>query len=282
MNRNHRALMAKETLSIIDRGYYTNGRGDIVSIGDAVESSVENTVLYAPESADTLKSILPAYKSKNTFIDVRNETTLSAAKRLVESGLFSRVSCLNFASAKNPGGGFLGGSEAQEENLVRSSALYDSLVKQTRYYEYNRNKRTALYSDYIIYTPDVPVFRDDSGVLIERPYLVSFITSPAVNAGAIRKNEPQNIEAIYSTLARRAEYILTVAAHQHCDALVLGAWGCGVFRNDPKDIADIWYHHLAESKDYIGRFKNVTFAVLDRNDRGSYQWFYKMFNQQNI
>ena len=150
--------MAKETLSIIDRGYYTNGRGDIVSIGDAVESSVENTVLYAPESADTLKSILPAYKSKNTFIDVRNETTLSAAKRLVESGLFSRVSCLNFASAKNPGGGFLGGSEAQEESLVRSSALYDSLVKQTRYYEYNRNKRTALYSDYIIYTPDVPVF----------------------------------------------------------------------------------------------------------------------------
>ena len=114
------------------------------------------------------------------------ETTLAAAERLAEF----RPLCLNFASAKNPGGGLLSGSQTQEESLARSSGLYATLLPMTELYAYNRHLGTSLYSDYMIYSPDVPVFRSDSGLLLEVPYLASFITAPAVNAGAVEKNEP--------------------------------------------------------------------------------------------
>jgi uncharacterized protein (TIGR02452 family) len=281
VNRNQRALLAQETLAILEAGRYTAADGSTVDMGEAIERCIETTVLYTPEASAELKASLPDYKAQNTTIEVRNESTLSAAKRLAETGRFSRVCCLNFASAKNPGGGFLGGSQAQEESLALSSALYASLLKQTQYYDYNRHNRSSLYSDYMIYSPDVPVFRNDEGGLIAPPYLVSFITSPAVNAGAVKLNEPQNVNEIHPTLVRRAEYILAAAAHQQCDALVLGAWGCGVFKNDVHDIANIWYHYLNNSENYNKRFKQITFAVLDRNDRGPYQIFYNQFHAQN-
>jgi uncharacterized protein (TIGR02452 family) len=143
---------------------------------------------------------------------VVNDTTLSVANRLVSENRYQHVACLNFASAKNPGGGFLGGSQAQEESLCRASALYGSLVHQTEYYEYNRKRRTALYSDYMIFSPNVPVFRDEQGKLLENPYLLSFITAPAVNAGAVRKNEPKKVNQINSIMLSRAENVLAIAA----------------------------------------------------------------------
>jgi uncharacterized protein (TIGR02452 family) len=171
--------------------------------------------------------------------------------------------CLNFASAKNPGGGFLSGSQAQEESLARSSGLYACLLPMTEMYDYNRNIGTSLYSDYMIYSPRVPVFRHDDGLLREQPFCASFVTAPAVNAGAVMKNETQNVWFIGPTMAARTNKILWAAQHQGHDTLILGAWGCGVFGNEPSAVAQVFSDALGPNGLFHGTFERVVFAVYD-------------------
>jgi uncharacterized protein (TIGR02452 family) len=171
------------------------------------------------------------------------------------------LACLNFASAKNPGGGFLGGAQAQEEALARSSALYPCLLRQPDYYDLNRGNHSALYLDLIIYSPQVPFIRKDDGELLERPVLASVITAPAPNAGAVAKNTPGEILQIGPTLRRRAGLVLQIASAEGVTDLVLGAWGCGVFRNDPKLVARIFAELL--TGEFHNSFANVVFAVYD-------------------
>ncbi len=197
-----------------------------------------------------------------TEVVVVNETTLEGAGFLADQQTFQRVGVLNFASAKRPGGGFLKGSAAQEEALARSSALYASLMQYPEFYAHHRRTKNGAYSDRMIYSPDCPVFRDDSGRLLDRPYMVDFITSPAPNAGTLRKrgHYAQQIPAI---LKQRAHKILTLACSKGCDAMVLGAWGCGVFRNDPAMVAAVFGDLLLEDGPYCGCFKAVRFSVFD-------------------
>jgi uncharacterized protein (TIGR02452 family) len=199
-----------------------------------------------------------------TIIGVRNVTTLAAAKELHAAHGAERVALLNFASARNPGGGFLNGSQAQEESLARASGLYASLNRTTDYYEANRRERSALYTDHMIYSPRVPVFRDDHDRLLDEPWHASIITAPAVNAGVVRSNEPHNVPRIREVMARRIEYVLALAAHQGQSALVLGAWGCGVFRNDPSEVAELFGDMLLGEGRYARAFAEIVFAVLDR------------------
>ena len=193
-----------------------------------------------------------------------NDTTLCAARRLYEAHGPNRVALLNFASARNPGGGFLSGSQAQEESLARASALYAAISRMTEYYEVNRRHRSALYTDHMIYSPRVPVFRDDDDHLIDEPWCVSMITAPAVNAGAVRSNEPENRSRIPEVMGRRIEYVLALAAHHGHDALVLGAWGCGVFANEPREVARLFAGQLLGEGRFAEAFSEIVFAVLDR------------------
>ena len=101
----------------------------------------------------------------------------------------ARVVALNFASAKNPGGGFLGGAKAQEEDLARSSALYACMRDQRAYYDANRHEPSLLYTDHMIYSPDVPFFRDDRLRFLEDPFLLSILTAPAPNAASNERRE---------------------------------------------------------------------------------------------
>lgn len=188
---------------------------------------------------------------------------LVGAERLANSQKVSKIGVLNFASAKNPGGGFLEGSQAQEESLARSSGLYHSLLKCPEYYSFHRGEESLLYSDRIIYSPNCPVFRTDSGTLLDRFYTVDFITSPAPNAGAIAINQPENTARIPEVLRDRGKKVLTIAGDRGCDALVLGAWGCGVFRNDPSMVAQMFADLLLEKGELAGKFKTVLFSVLD-------------------
>lgn len=169
---------------------------------------------------------------------------------------------LNFASARNPGGGFLGGSQAQEESLARSSGLYPCLMAQFALYEFNRGNPSCLYSDWMIYSPGVPVFRNDDGVLLDAPYDATFLTAPAVNAGAVRQNEPDAVGRIDATNRERARKLLWIANHHGHRTLILGAWGCGVFRNDPRAMAGMFADLL--HGEFAGCFDRVVMAVYDR------------------
>jgi uncharacterized protein (TIGR02452 family) len=242
--------MAEETVSVLERGSYTVDGGE-VSIREQVTQAVAGTVLHRPDDSVTP----PTSSSIQPNVLVTNETSLAAARRLGAG-----VACLNFASARNPGGGFLNGSQAQEESLARSSALYACLRPVDGFYGYHREHRELTYSDHIIYSPEVPVFRDDTGRLLTEPYPVSFLTAAAPNRAAIARNQPDLLPGLEEVFRRRAARILAIAAAHGHQRIVLGAWGCGVFGNDPGLVARIFADALADTP----WFDEVVFAVLDR------------------
>jgi uncharacterized protein (TIGR02452 family) len=253
--------MGQETVVICKAGRYINRQSTEVEIGAAVEEAIAGTELHTPKNVIGKSNDIGSVPTK---WEVTDETTIGALRRLaaVDGG---HLACLNFASAKNPGGGFLGGAEAQEESLARSSALYPCLLAAPAYYERNRACRTALYLDLAIWSPAVPFFRDDEGQLLDQPYEASVITAPAPNTGAIATNEPARLDEIEPTLHRRAEFVLGLASAQGVRRLVLGAWGCGVFRNDPQSVAQVFHHLLASGGAYAGAFDQITFAIYDRS-----------------
>ena len=186
MSRTEAAQLGQEAVIIAAEGRYRRGDGAVVNIGDAVRRCVEGTRVIRPGDWRGIvgRGRTLGERAAAARVEVTPETTLAAARRLVELENVARPLVLNFASAKSPGGGFLGGSRAQEESLARSSALYAALETGQEYYDQNRRCGSALYTDYAILSPDVPVFRDDGGAPLDRPYKVSFLTMPAVNVGA--------------------------------------------------------------------------------------------------
>jgi uncharacterized protein (TIGR02452 family) len=262
MNRNHRVQLAAETLEFVAQGWYQTATGERIEIASAIDKCLEGTRLYTPPELELLGA--PTHKKgRQTEFEIRNETTLSAAHRLVVEYGHADTLVLNFASAKNPGGGFLGGSQAQEESLARSSALYASLITQETYYQANRACGTCLYTDHMILSPDVPIFRGDDDNLLTKPYPVSILTAPAVNAGAVLKQEPAQYQQIENVMANRIGKVLAIAAERGYQHLILGAWGCGVFRNDPAMIARLFAKQLREEGPFVGQFRTVVFAILD-------------------
>ncbi|TCR20108.1 TIGR02452 family protein [Streptomyces sp. BK205] len=175
-----------------------------------------------------------------------------------------RVAVLNFASARNPGGGFLNGAQAQEEALCRASALYTCLLKAREFYDHHRAHRDPFYTDRVIHSPAVPVFRDDRGRLLDSAHLVGFLTAAAPNAGVVRRTAPERVAELPRALAVRAEQVLSVAVAEGYRRLVLGAWGCGVFQNDPAQVAGTFRTLFAPGGRFAGAFEHVVFGVLDR------------------
>ena len=253
--------LAQETVAICETGSYQAPSGKRIEIAADLKRAKDGTVLYSLENPPQLPEIA---RAPGKTIEVVNETTFGALQRLDSLG--GHLGCLNFASAKNPGGGFLNGAQAQEEALARASGLYPCLLKAPEYYERNRANRSLIYLDLLIYSPLVPFFRNDDGALQERLVMASVITAPAPNAGAVMQNEPENTPAIEPALKRRAELVLQVAAVHQIDRLVLGAWGCGVFRNDPATVARIFADLLQPAGKFANVFRQVVFAVYDRSD----------------
>ena len=263
-NRKQRAAIANETVALLDRESYPLN-GDSISLSATLASMRDGTTLFTPPELVSLVNSLEHSVQRDTSVHVENCTTWAAARSLLSDGYANPV-CLNFASAKNPGGGFLSGSQAQEECLARSSGLHQSLSTQMEYYDVNRSHSSSLYTNHIIYSPSVPVFRDDDDNLLSEPYAVSVVTSPAVNAGAVRKNEPDIVSKIRPTMEERIRSVLAVARHHGHNSIVLGAWGCGVFGNDPADIAQWFADALQDDARFAGAFDKIVFAVLDFAD----------------
>ena len=174
------------------------------------------------------------------------------------------MAVLNFASARNPGGGYLNGAQAQEEALCRASALYTCQLRAREFYDHHRADRDPFYTDRVIHSPAVPVFRDDRGRLLDSPHLVGFLTAAAPNAGVVRRTAPERVAELPRALAVRAERVLSVAVAEGYRRLVLGAWGCGVFQNDPAQVAGAFRTLLGPGGRFAGAFEHVVFGVLDR------------------
>ncbi|MFG2875501.1 TIGR02452 family protein [Streptomyces sp. NPDC048337] len=260
--------IARENADILAAGGYRTRSGRQVSLAAALAEAKAGTRIYGPNRVIPDEKIVHAHA--RTVVEVTGESSTVAARRLAAEGLeqpagTARVAVLNFASARNPGGGYVRGAKAQEEALCRASALYETLLEAPEYYEVHRAERSTFYTDRVIHSPAVPVFRDDRGELLETPFRAGFLTSPAPNAGTIRRQEPERVAEIPGALARRAELVLEVAALGGYERLVLGAWGCGVFMNDPAEVAEAFRALLAGR--FAGVFERVVFGILDRDPR---------------
>ncbi|WP_188559324.1 TIGR02452 family protein [Hymenobacter glacieicola] len=261
MNREIRQRIAHSTLDALQRGSYENPAGHCINLREYQRAAETGSCLYRPEDGADLLREFDQPAGEPAEVRVYQATTLEAAANLVSQ--FERVGCLNFASARNPGGGFLGGSQAQEESLARSSGLYPCLTQFKEMYRHNSlPSSTGLYSNYLVYSPQVPVLRGEAGEWLPQPFRLDVLTAPAVNAGALRRNSPELLPQLEPVMRHRLRLVLAAAARHGVEALVLGAWGCGVFGNDPAQIARLFAEALADPA-IRGRFRRLDFAIFD-------------------
>ena len=249
ISRGVAAALGQSAVEATRKGLYVTSDGEEVVWRDAVQAACVAKRSIGPEA------MLPTNERaafRETRVQVANETTLGASLRLGERGL--RPLALNFANGIKPGGGFLGGARAQEEVLCRSSALYQTLVNDPMYEEHGK-RRLPDSTDWAIYSPDVPVFRADDGTALQHFWFLSIITCAAPFAPLVGQPRAGDL------LQKRIHRVLTVAwAYDH-SALVLGAWGCGAFANDPNRTA-VDFRRALEN-DFSGAFSDIVFAITD-------------------
>jgi uncharacterized protein (TIGR02452 family) len=220
---------------------------------------------------------ISAQPDKTGAIRVTKHKTFEAAMLLHREHKDWRIAVLNFASATTPGGGVTKGSSAQEESLCRCSTHYPALTAPSlwdAYYSVNWAARNPLYTDALIYTPGVTICKTDDQFperLEEKDWTeVDVITCAAPNLRQRPGNQynldqsapvvvsPEELLALHKS---RARHILTVAASKGVDAIVLGAFGCGAFHNDPTVVAEAYKDVLEEMKGY---FSLIEFAIYCR------------------
>lgn len=239
----------------------------------AVETSKAAAKLYGVEDYPEL----PEMKKAGT-VTVTKSRTFEAAMRLHADHPGAKVAVLNFASATKPGGGVKTGATAQEEALCRVSTLYPTLDQRRfwdQYYTFNRAANDPLHTDVCIYSPGVVICKTDESFPKRLPES-EFVTVDVVTCAAPNlRQAPGNYhnpdadhavnitkQALYDLHLQRAKHILHVAAANGVDCLVLGAFGCGAFENDPNVVAR---SYAAAIEAYRTRFEVIEFAIYCRD-----------------
>lgn len=162
---------------------------------------------------------------------------------------------LNFADASVPGGLVKSGAGTQEECICRCTNLYQSLTSQKAkegYYDYNKmHSIVGKYTDALIYSEDVVCFKDAKYELLDSPVFLDVITCPAPSIA-------MPIKEALSVYKPRIKKIIFSAINHNAKNLILGAWGCGAFGQNPNIIAQAFKDILIE---YGGYFDNIVFAI---------------------
>lgn len=249
ISRSVAARLGNSAVEAARNGFYVTGDGLTVWWGNLVQTAVAAKISIPPDAALPEG---PHPEFSETEVQIVNETTLSAGFRLRKHGLAPLA--LNFANGIQPGGGFLSGARAQEETICRSSALYQTLVGDPMYASH-RARPLPDSTDWAILSPKVPVFRTDDGSELDEPWLLDFITCAAPFAPSIGQPIAGDL------LQRRIHRVLAIAKAYGYQDLILGAWGCGAFGNDPWRTARDFRQAL--EGEYAGAFHHVVFAITD-------------------
>lgn len=238
------------------------------SLQQAVAASIASQQFIAEGTEIALPQ--PPYAEPAKVIVTKNRS-FEAARPYAEQGL--KVAVLNFASSTNPGGGVTRGASAQEECLCRVSTLYPCLNDKRMwdvFYTPHRKAKNALHNDDIIYTKDVIVFKDDDLQPLDKPFTVDVISSaaPTLREETTNRYNPSDGEHVDVTpeelLAlheKRGRLILEAAAANGAEVLILGAFGCGAFKNDPAVVAQAYANILPE---YLRYFRTIEFGIYCR------------------
>ena len=205
---------------------------------------------------------------------------LVSGKRSIEAALpyakaGKKVCVLNFASASYPGGGVEHGASAQEESICRITTLYPCLSSRemrNSFYDPHRAAGDPLHNDDCIYTPGVNVIKSDTGHPEALPsgerQRVDILTCAAPNLYRKPDCSDEQLEVLMTSRIKR---IFEIAAANGCEVLILGAFGCGAFRNPPKLVSKVFSTVM---KDYLYHFETIEYAVYHRdNEPANYDAF---------
>lgn len=215
--------------------------------GNEINKSVRDTVYYFPEF-ECNKGI----PKRPTGIAIDDIDSVSAVFKYSETG--SKLAVLNFSSYKNPGGMFLNGSKAQEECLCHGSFLYNVLSRKQDFYEWNnKHKNRALYMNRALYSPNIMFFKNGESVSCD------VITCAAPNKSTAQKYQNISDEENTEVLRSRIKFVLDIAKDNDVDTLILGAYGCGVFGQEAKEVAGIFKEYLCTT--HARCFEKVVFAI---------------------
>lgn len=261
------------TLQAVEEGGYTLPDGRRVSLFLDPDMDRESK-LYAKELHPAPPEVV-----KDTVVEVVDRDCLAVARELLEAQL-GRVAVLNMANRQTPGGGVYGGSGAQEEYCFRCSDYFRSLYRYTPFAA--DFGLTQVQDQYPMdrdfggcYSPNVTIFRgleEEGYPFLETPWKVDFIAVAALNCPDMvttPEGDRHLIHALVEPAKRKMRTIFNIAIENGVDVLVLGAMGCGAFRNPPEHIAALFKEVLDEPP-YKGRFVKIVFAIKgDHNSMAS-------------
>lgn len=227
-----------------------------------IQKAIENTSVFSGQ-VDDVPSV-PFYDDACKTAVFQCDSLEAAI--LLENTNEKDIMILNFASYKHPGGMFLKGSMAQEEALCHESILFDVLkVFQDKYYNINKKRlNRSLYTDRALFSKDILFIRD------KKQHEFSVLTCAAPNYGSAMKYSHISRQENHEALKQRIDFIFRIAIHQHVSSLVLGAWGCGVFGQNPEEVASLFMYFAEKYRFY---FKNIVFAVPQSNSNANYDAF---------
>ncbi|HIZ83758.1 MAG TPA: TIGR02452 family protein [Firmicutes bacterium] len=255
--------VALENMQLINNGTFMPGGASRRLQNRMMRRCKEVDILRVPDLRRLREEFWSRYRppvpERRPLCRVENMDCCTAARRLADRG---KPLLMNFADPYTPGGGYLIGAAAQEEDICRRTTLYASLSHQEAYevYRLNRILHRPADTGCMIWSPNVYIFRDDMLRRTEDIAEISVLSLPAPNLnGAAAQMRPEEVERV---MLRRMENFFMKAAAEGCRLLVLGAWGCGVFGHDPHRVADCFYRTLFE-KGLGAFFQEIVFAVLD-------------------
>ncbi len=239
---------------------------------DRIEYCINNTQIFTgvngtahnfAKKGDVFSDHISFIK-KEACVNLMQATTTDALAYLISSK-DDDVTILNFASYKNAGGAFLSGSMAQEEALCHESFLYNVLRKFPEYYKENcEHLSKGLYLDRALYTPEV-MFR---GVL-----KANVITCACPNKIPMERYGAFTEEENYEALKNRITFLRDILLTKCCDHVILGAWGCGVFRQDAREVAELFKDTFENTG------MNIVYAIPD--DR-NFEAFEEVFGKDKV
>ena len=294
MSEKNIALL-KETLSIMNRGYYYSDEAKVTL--QLTKAQMQQAYVILPDEIQQMgksKIRRTIYNQGRCSIECLKMDSLSAARRQYKDYMqtFTHsdkpVLVLNFASPLKPGGGVWTGAKSQEQDLCHKSSLLLSLESDPskKFYNYHHNLRTYLASDAMIISPQVEIIRDENDELLKNmtdTVAVLTCSAPMVTDDLYGMSNEQYQDILFQRIAN----IFKCAAHFGYDHLVLGAWGCGAFGNDPEVVAGLFYKAMIESiydgKRIFELFRKIDFAVLDKTpSKQLYRIFRRYFTSENF
>lgn len=254
------------TIKTVNDGHYTSANGVEVKLDDDSFMRDYSRFYYKEFRVDGI----PA-RHHHTVVEVVNNDSIYAGKQLLDEDYNPIV--LNFANRHNPGGGVTEGCRAQEEDLFRRTNLFRSMYQFAYYAKvYGLPKSNYQYSmdrDFGgVYTPYATVFRagrDKDYAFLDKPYKLSFVAVAAMDRRGCSHTElsPSEIEGTKNKMRT----ILRIGLIHGHDAIVLGAFGCGAFKNPPQQIAEL-FKEVIEEDEFRDKYRKIVFAIMENHHSG--------------